>query len=54
MVRSIKPNSPIESEETGAGAEADRIDRWGRRIGRMLGWMVAALLLFYLLRSYGP
>jgi hypothetical protein len=53
MVRSIKTNSPREDEETGAG-EADRIDRWGRRIGRMLGWMVAALLLFYLLRSYGP
>lgn len=31
----------------------DKIEVWGRRIGRALGWAAAAFLVFQLIRTYG-
>jgi hypothetical protein len=30
----------------------DGVELWARRVGRMLGWVVAVLLVIYLLRTY--
>jgi len=39
------------------GPDGDRVETWieiwGRRVGRTLGWVVMALLLLQLLRSWG-
>jgi hypothetical protein len=33
-------------------SRTDGVEIWARRIGRTLGWTVAALLVIYLLRTY--
>ncbi|MEX2127151.1 MAG: hypothetical protein WD871_02770 [Xanthobacteraceae bacterium] len=53
MARPVEPNPSFEREQTNAGDESDRVELWGRRIGRALGWIVAAFLIFQLLRTYG-
>ena len=35
-----------------ASKESDSVERWGRVLGRTLGWTAAAYLLFFLLRSF--
>lgn len=40
---------------TGGGEKAaddDRIERLGRRIARLLGWLLAAFLLYHLVTTY--
>lgn len=39
------PNAPIDA--------TDAAEVWGRRIGRTLGWLAAALLLYQLYLVYG-
>jgi hypothetical protein len=34
-------------------ASDDKIERWGKRIGRALGWIAIAFLIFQLMRMYG-
>jgi hypothetical protein len=47
--------APVAAElENAFAAEEDRTERWGRRIGRTLGWIAVAFLLMQLLRTYGP
>jgi hypothetical protein len=40
-----------DRDDVGSG-RTDGVEIWARRIGRMLGWAVAALLVIYLLRTY--
>jgi hypothetical protein len=37
----------------GAPSPDDRVETWGRRIGRALAWIAAAFLLLQLLWTYG-
>lgn len=39
------PEAPVNSD--------DPAERWGRRIGRTLGWLAAAFLLYQLYLVYG-
>lgn len=39
------PNAPVDS--------TDSAELWGRRIGRTLGWLAAAFLLYQLYLAYG-
>ena len=39
------PDTPAEAD--------DVVERWGRRIGRTLGWLAAAFLLYQLYLTYG-
>ena len=39
------PNAPFDS--------TDAAELWGRRIGRTLGWLAAAFLLYQLYLAYG-
>lgn len=38
--------------EASDDAPPDRVEIWGRRIGRALGWTAAAFLLLQLFRTY--
>lgn len=38
--------------ESGAVNAPDGVEIWARRLGRVLGWSAAALMLIYLLRAY--
>jgi hypothetical protein len=40
-----------DRDEVGS-SRTDGVEIWARRIGRMLGWAVAAFLLLQLLRTY--
>jgi hypothetical protein len=39
------PDTPDEAN--------DAVERWGRRIGRTLGWLAAAFLFYQLYLTYG-
>jgi len=60
-ITSTEPDRLGRSGETIGGhampdAPADRsdsVERWGRRIGRTLGWLAAAFLLYQLFTAYG-
>ena len=38
--------------ESDSAAASDGVEIWARRLGRVLGWSAAALMLIYLLRTY--
>jgi hypothetical protein len=39
--------------ETDSPQHDDRIERWGRRVGRTLAWRAIVLLLIHLIWTYG-
>jgi hypothetical protein len=41
-------------ERTTEISDGDRIEIWGRRIGRMLGWAFAIFLVIQLFRTFAP
>ena len=38
--------------DSDSAAASDGVEIWARRLGRVLGWSAAALMLIYLLRTY--
>ncbi len=42
----------LAGAKSGGDDAPDGVEIWARRLGRVLGWSAAALLLIYLLRTY--